>query len=453
MGLGLFGGGAAVARYLAERGARVTVTDLRDETMLEPALAELAGLDLRYVLGEHRARDFIACDLVVANPAIHPEHRQLINARRAGARVTSEIALFFDACPAAVIAITGTQGKSSTTSFLAQLLAASGRRTHLGGNIGRSLLGELPLMSADDVCAVELSSYQLETLPEQLERGRARSPIRAGAIVNVLSDHLERHGSREEYARAKLRLLEVIRPGGLALMPDDPLPVEFEAADDLELATCAELDLRIEAGEFRFGSEVLGRVADVPFAAPFQLDNLLKALGLAAVFGVPSTQLARALGGLQGLPHRLHEAGRIGRQVLWDNGVSTTPDSTISAILALPPGSAVLMGGQTKDLDLTPLLETLRQCESRVVLFGAARKTWPARFTAFGVEVAEAAGPEQALDWALATPAEQVLFSPACSSFDAYPNFQVRARALLAHARTRGLVEPNEALGARITDI
>src|SRR5262249_38087334 len=150
------------------QGARVTVTDLRSAEELAPSLRDLEGLPLRYVLGEHRLEDFTRADLVVANPAVAPGSAFLKAARAAGVRVTSEMALVLRACPARIAAVTGTQGKSSTCSTLAQLLAASGYCVHLGGNIGGSLLERSREMRAEDVAVVEISSYQLEALPDSI---------------------------------------------------------------------------------------------------------------------------------------------------------------------------------------------------------------------------------------------------------------------------------------------
>jgi UDP-N-acetylmuramoylalanine--D-glutamate ligase len=439
MGLGLFGGGAAVARHFARRGARVTVTDLRDEARLGPALRELADLDLRFVLGEHREEDFTGAALVVANPAVKPTSPWLAAARRAGVPVTSEIALFLDACPCPVLAISGTQGKSSTCSFLAQLLARGERRVHLGGNIGRPLLGHLDSIAAGDVCVVELSSYQLETLPDERTRARAESPILCAALVNILADHLERHGTREAYARAKLRLIELVRPGGTVVLPADALPVAYELPRDLKLLRHGTRDVGIEGGHFHLGAERLGRVDEVPLRAPFQLSNVALALGMARLAGAPVPALAAGLRELRGLPHRLDPVGELDGRPLWDNGVSTTPDSTLSALEALPSGAVLLLGGQVKQLDLAPLVATARAREARVVIFGAACATWPGAFRAAGLEVHIAAGPREALDVARALEGTSVLFSPACSSFDAYPNFKARADEFLEHAAGSGL--------------
>jgi UDP-N-acetylmuramoylalanine--D-glutamate ligase len=452
MGLGLFGGGAAATRFLAERGAQVTVTDLRDETQLEPAVRDLEGLDLELILGQHRPRDFSTCDVLVVNPAVPPSNAQIVNAFRAGARITSEIGLFLDACPARVLAITGTQGKSSSTHYLAQLLEAAGVRTFLGGNIGRSLLSELSEIQSTDVCAVELSSYQLENLPEHTLRTREQSPIHAAGIVNIHADHLERHGTRDEYARAKLRLTECIPPGGTLIMPRETLPDDFEVPEDIQTLVPGGPELRIEDGHFRLNSQSLGPVSTSPLQAPFQLDNLLVALGLAALQGASPELLARAIPELKGLPHRLQLLGKLGDCPLWDNGVSTTPDSTISALETLPEGLTVLIGGKTKALDLGLLLSTLTRRKSKVVLFGSATETWPLIFSRAGIKASLTYGPEEALEVALEQESSGILFSPACSSFDAYPNFQARARAFQAHAWSLGLVSSEEEERSRNSD-
>lgn len=440
MGLGLFGGGVGAARYLAKQGARVTVTDLRSETELAAAIAQLEGLGIEFVLGEHRTRDFTSTDLLVVNPAVRPNNRYVQNAYRAGVRISSEIALFLDACPARVVAITGTNGKSSTSSQLAQLLEQAGERVHLGGNIGRSLLSDLPRMRADDLCVLELSSYQLESLPEQLRGSRRDSRIEAAAILTIGSDHLERHGTREEYARAKLRLLECMAPGATLVLPGDPLPVSFVLPEDLDVLTAGSSALRIDGLEFRLGSKCLGRLLDSPFKVPFQQNNLLVALGLAATLGVAPGKLAAGLSTLQGLPHRLDLVGQLEGKPLWDNGVSTTPDSTISALDALPRGLCVLMGGRAKALDLAPLIECLQRRETRVVLFGEAGEAWGEVLNEAQVEHQVAPGPNAALELARELPIEGILFSPACSSFDAFPNFKARAEGFLAHASSLGLV-------------
>lgn len=448
MGLGLFGGGAAVARFLASRGARVTITDLRTEAELAPALSSLVDIDARFVLGRHDEADFSSSDLIVVNPAVPPTSRFLELARNSETELTSEIALFLESTPARVVAVTGTQGKSSTTNYLAQLLSATHElgRVYLGGNIGRSLLADLDHMTADDLCAVELSSYQLERLPEDLRSDRERSPIEVALVTNVLSDHLERHKTREAYARAKLRILEVLAPRGVALLPAEDLPGEFEPPRDVRVSSHpGKQFVRSESG-YEFAGELLAtRDHDARFVA-FQRDNLHLALAAARAMGAPLEGLNSAIATLRGLSHRLDLVGQLAGRRLWDNAVSTTPDSTLSAVEALPAGSTVMLGGKVKDIDLAPLISGLREREAHVVIFGAACDQWPQRFRDEGLAVHEASGACEALEVALGIGTGDLLFSPACSSFDAYPNFQARADEFLRAARRAGLASTEESL-------
>jgi len=421
MGLGLFGGGAAVARYLARSGARVTVTDLRTASELAPALAQLSDCDVRYVLGEHRKEDFRAAELVVANPAVPPSSPYLAAARDAGVPITSEAALFLDRCPARVAAITGTQGKSSCASFLAQILSGSGVRAWLGGNIGRSLLDVLDEMAPEHVAVIELSSYQLEVLPDQVARRGADSPVELAAVTNVLADHLERHGSRAAYARAKARVLELVRPGGTALLPAD-----FEGEPPPGVARLGPAP-RSEGEADRAAIEALGLPG-------FQHDNLRLALRAARCLGADEPATRAALAGTEAPPHRLEHLGTLRGRAIWDNGVSTTPDSTVSAMRALEPGFVLLCGGKDKRLPLEELVAVARARASRVVVFGAAAPAWVPLLRAAGVQTHAARGVEEGLALCLeqGREGEALLFSPAAASFDAWPNFRARALAFRA---------------------
>lgn len=430
MGLGSFGGGAGAARYLARLGARVTVTDRRPPEALESGLRALADLELELVLGEHRQADFERAEVVVVNPAVAPAHPLLARARAAGARLTSEIELFLEAVPAQVAAVTGTQGKSSTTHLLHSLLVASGRRALRGGNSGGSLLPELPALAPEDVVVLELSSYQLEALSP----GRLGARVQAAAVVNVLPDHLERHGTLEAYRAAKARLLDLTGPGGVAVLPAaDPalasLPVPGRRV--LFHEGPAETGLFLADGRFRLDDEVLGEVGELALPGTFQRTNALVALGLARLLGAPRDALAAAVPGLRGLEHRLQDLGTVrGRRVV-DNAVSTTPDSTVSALRSLPRGTLLVLGGRSKALALDELCAVARDLQAHPLCFGEASAELAEAFRSAGVTAETFADMRAAIDRAFApeVPGEVVLFSPACSSFDAFGNFEERARA------------------------
>jgi len=451
MGLGRFGGGLGAARYLAELGARVTVTDRRTAPELAGSLDALAPYvergAVRCVLGEHRERDFERAALVVPNPAVAPGHPLVERARAAGARVRSAVELLVEATPARIAAVTGTQGKSSTCTFLARLLEGGGGDVHLGGNIGGSLLAAAPRMGPDDTVVLELSSYQLEALAtDGPHRGRAV----AVGVTNVLADHLERHGTRERYAAAKRRLLEWIgRDGTAFLQLDDDVASAWTPARGrtVRFGAGADAELALEAdGAFRWAGETLGRCADLRVSGGFQRRNALLALGMARALGVAAEELAPRVARLAGLEHRLQDLGPHRGHRVWDNAVSTTPDSTAAALESLAGPLVLVCGGQAKSLALEPLAEAARGRARLVVAFGADAGRLARELTAAGLACRTCATVERAVELAFDAlrPGEELLFSPACASFDAYPNFEERARAFRA-ALPRRDAEPHEA--------
>jgi UDP-N-acetylmuramoylalanine--D-glutamate ligase len=437
MGLGLFGGGAAVSRWLAAQGAHVTVTDLRTAEELAPALRGLEGLPLRFVLGEHRTEDFTQAALVVANPAVPPRSPFLEAARATGATVTSEMALFLERCPARIAAVTGTQGKSSTCNTLAQLLTASGFRVHLGGNIGRSLLESTGEMRPQDVAVVEISSYQLEAFPGRLDTRGEPPHVEVVAVTNVLADHLERHGSVEAYAAAKRRILPLAAAaGGTAVLSAEDSRVARWSEPGLRRidffpTRASDAGLNRLDGRFRLDLEVLGRASDLHIHGDFQRENTLMALGIARILGARADVLANALPNVTALPHRLEDLGvRRGHRV-WDNGVSTTPDSTLSALASIAPGCTLMCGGKAKNLPLGELVDTVRARVRRTVVFGDAADLFGSAFRSAGIETWAAPTVEAAVAIAFERMEKgaELLFSPAAASFDAYLNFRERALA------------------------
>ncbi len=440
MGLGLFGGGAAVARHLVRRGARVTVTDLRNERDLAPALRALEGCDLRFVLGGHREEDFTRADAVVANPAVPPTSPWLRAARAAGVRVTSEMELFLDACPARIAAITGTQGKSSTCSMLHQLLEGAGLRARLGGNIGRSLIEDVDAMTADEIVVLEVSSYQLEALPEPLAFAGDGPRVEAACITNILPDHLERHGTLEAYASAKRRILDLAaRCGGWEVLSgEEPRLAAWRTAGarrvDVWPTRLSDQGLNLRDGRFRLHRETLGSVRDLALAGTFQRANALVAIGIARLLGADSDRLAAAVPALRGLPHRLEDLGLVRGHRVWDNGISTTPDSTLAVLDSVRPGCTLVVGGKGKGLPLEDLTRAARGRVRRVVAFGHSGAEFAQAFAEAGIEsaaVPDLAGAAEAAFEGLG-PEEEVLFSPACASFDQFLNFRDRALAFRA---------------------
>lgn len=439
MGLGLYGGGAAAARYLHGIGAEVTVTDLRGPEVLRDSLAEIEDLGLPCVLGEHRTADFDHGGWVVANPAVRPDNEFLRRAREHGAKITSETALFLAACRGQVHGITGTNGKSSTCRHLDRLLRAGGLGVHLGGNIGRSLLPELASIGVNDHVVLELSSYQLEALEGDplLEAvgGQAGIGLRSAAITNVGSDHLERHGTLEGYFAAKVSILGALAPGGTAFLPADDDRFQGVVHPGRRTVPWGPSGaVRVEGECFSSHGTPLGRVADLRLPGRAQRENVLLALGIAHGAGVDPKILAATLPKLEAPDHRLEDLGVFGGHRVWDDGVSTTPDSTLAALEAIDDVGVLLLGGQAKDLDFDPLFEEIARRDVLAICFGEAAPRLYAGLQPRGARSVVVAGLEDAVrrSFAELEPGQSLVFSPSCASFDAYRNVVDRARAFRA---------------------
>jgi UDP-N-acetylmuramoylalanine--D-glutamate ligase len=428
MGLGRFGGGIGAAQYLLGCGARVLGTDLRQAHELPEAIEALGHTAVELCLGRHDPADFETADVVVANPAVRPDHPLLERARQAGALVTSEVELFMAAARCNLVGITGTQGKSSTTTFVAQLLDAAGRRVHAGGNLGGSLLEHVAVLGADEWVVLELSSYQLEALASPPANARA---FRAVAVTNIELDHLERHGDLAGYAAAKRRILELAGDDTVAWLPDGPGPcADWRAVKgrverfDPQPGT---QDVVLADGERAPGPRSLGLPA-------FQAANLRLAYGLVRGLGLTLDEVRRGAARLSPPPHRLERLPDLGGAAVYDNGVSTTPDSTASALASLEAPVVLLVGGKLKDLPLAPLVEAARRNTRVAVTFGAAAEHLAAELARGGVRAEVGGDLRRAVAVAAGhvRPGDALVFSPACASFDAFPNFKERAASFRA---------------------
>lgn len=419
MGLGRHGGGVGVARWLAQQGAIVTVTDLADETALADSLAELRGAPVaRFQLGGHCERDFREADLVVVNPAVRPGDRWVQLAASAGAAITSEIELFMNHCRGRLVGVTGSNGKSTTAAMTAAMLEVDGRRTWLGGNIGRCLLGELDVIGEQDWVVLELSSFQLQWLSPH-----ARLP-EAAIVVNCTPNHLDWHGSWPAYVAAKQRLVAEQSPGGVTVLNDrDP---ETSCWDSL----------------------VRGRLAKPwsdenipPLAAPgaHNRANAACAAAAAEALGCSPTAVDRALREFRGLPHRLQLVSEIAGRRFYNDSMATTPESVIAAVEAFGPCAWFLVGGYDKGVDYSEMIGKLATSARGAAFYGAVRDKLAeliSRREGACERTVYAALPE-ALDWCWrrSQPGDAIVLSPGCASYDQFRDYRHRAATFVEAAR------------------
>ena len=421
-GLGRFGGGIAVARWLVDHGAKVLVTDQAPPEKLRESVQKLDGLPVEFRLGEQREADFTGADLVVASPAISPSSPYLRAARGAGVPVTTEIKLFVERCPATVVGVTGTKGKSTSTAMLGEILRTQ-FRTWVGGNIGRSLLADLGEIDKTHLVVLELSSFMLEYL------GDMRWSPHIALVTIVTRDHTEWHGSEQAYVEAKKNVVRYQRPDDFAVLcAEDAGSMSFAAA------TRARVMPYGIAGQRQFELRVPGRHNQL---------NAQGAFAAAELLGVTWEQARAALRDFRGLPHRLqlvHESQSGVRY--YNDSIATVPEAAVAALESFPPKRVIqVVGGYDKGLPLTAMCNALVERAKAVLCIGATGKQVAEVMAQAahqgGAAVYDCGDLPTAMKMArsVAAPGDVVLLSTGCASFDQFTNFEERGETFARLAR------------------
>ena len=439
MGLGLFGGGEGVTRFFCAHGAQVTVTDKRTPDVLAPSIERLAGLPVRWVLGEHREQDFTCADLVVPSPAIPRDTPLLELARDSGVALDTEMNLFWKYCPAKICAITGTNGKTTTTSLIGHLARAAWPATPVGGNLGRSLLPEVSCIHEDGWVVLELSSFQLEDLFALTRRPQV------SVITNVTPNHLDRHHSYENYLAAKRTILEPSSDPNTAVLNAEDARVRswyshqrrtlYFGRSGLVRPRASGVWVDIERGNvlLQHASEehVLFSFDDLSLPGTFNLLNAAAAAAAVIAMGVPIDGIAPAIRAFRTVEHRLEPFHEMGGVRFFNDSIATTPESTIAALDALGPRVVLICGGaRGGDRSYTALGQRIARQTHSVVLVGQTANDIAASIPTRGTRprVHRAATLEDAVRHALdtAVPGDRVVLSPACASYDMFVNYMER---------------------------
>ncbi|HUF65946.1 MAG TPA: UDP-N-acetylmuramoyl-L-alanine--D-glutamate ligase [Gemmatimonadaceae bacterium] len=441
--IGLARSGRAAATLLARRGKRVYASDVDDSAELRQLAARLRLLGVDAQLGGHDLDRITRASLVVASPGIAPEAPPLAAARAAGVRVVSEVSVALDALPRTqIVAVTGTNGKSTTTALIAHLLLATGRRASAAGNIGHAL-SELAL-EADppEWVALEMSSFQLHDTP-------GFSPT-VGVLTNLSPDHLDRYPGVAEYYADKRRMFSAATASSRWVTNADDASVQRMAAGvagtHYRFSLMREADAWYDVPErtlYLFGNRLCARDELALLGGHNVANALAAALGVAvcdndARDAALAVRLADGLRGFRGLPHRL-EVVREMNGVLWVNdSKATNVESARVALEAMVRPTVLLMGGRHKGEPYATLLEGVRRHVRRVIAFGEAAPLIAADLAAAGVPLENVEdGLEEVVARAAsaARPGDAVLLAPACSSFDMFRNYEERG------TRFRELVE------------
>ncbi len=365
MGLGLHGSGIASARYASQHGAVVRVTDLRSAEILSPSLESLSGLPIEYVLGEHRTEDFLWAEIVIHVPGIRRDSPYLQVARENGACIEQEIALFFEACPGKIIGVTGTRGKTTTTTLIYQTLRANGMKTVIGGNVsGVETLSLLPTISRETFVVLELSSWQLEGLaPHKI------SPC-VSVMTNIYPDHLDTYKGMEEYADAKANIFRYQHETDVAIFNYDNLWTRRLGEEAKSETWYTSLE---SWGSFvRHSTQVFPFLfSETPLRGKHNLENILLATTTARLLGVPDEVIGSTVRNFRGVAQRLEEIAIVKGVHYINDTTSTTPVAGRVALNAFDTSIVLVAGGNTKFLPLDDWPETIvKKCRDVVLLEG-----------------------------------------------------------------------------------
>jgi UDP-N-acetylmuramoylalanine--D-glutamate ligase len=422
LGLGRHGGGAAAALFAQAHGAHVTVTDALAEAQLQSQITALRAAGItQYRLGGHDLRDVDQADCVVVNPAVRPDHPLVRRARQRGVMIASEMEWFLRCYRAVVIGVTGTIGKSTTCAMIAHVLAGGRRRVWLGGNIGRSLLGQVEQISGDDLAVVELSSFQLQALPCGLRA------VDVAVVTSCGPNHLDWHRSSAHYFAAKQRLLEIQPTNGVAVLAGgDPVVASWRplARGRVELAG------ELPAAEL------------VKSYAPHDRRNAACAVAVAHTLGFAREDALARLRSFLPLPHRLQQIGQIEGVEFVDDSQATSPAAVRAALAAIDRRAWLVAGGRTKGVPLGELAETIVRGAAGVALFGEARHQLYDEITRRDPDFACCVTQHMrgATAWCIeaANTGDTVLLSPGMSSHDQFTDCEERGREFQACARRWG---------------
>lgn len=465
--------GTALARFLAACHARVTLSDAKPAQALGERLAQLAGLDVRLALGG-APLNLADLDVLFLSPGVPPNAPIVGQARELGLPLSSEPRLFTQVCAAPVVGITGSSGKTTTTALVGRMFACQGLETWVGGNIGEPLTERLLEPAGPDVAVLELSSFQLELFspdyqgPAVEERRTAASRVlsldgwspRVAAVTNITPNHLDRHPSMEDYARAKANIVRFQTPDGWAVLNrDDPRSygLRAEARGRVLLFSLRE---PVDEGGYRAGDRLLlrldgretdlCRVGQVPLRGAHNLANVLTAACCAMAGGATPEAMREAVRTFSGVAHRLEIVREVGGVTYVNDSIATSPERAIAALRAYREPLVLLAGGRDKNLPWEEWADLALQRARVVIAFGeaapiieaalaGARDRWPAGGDGLAsVERAVTMAEGVALAARLARPGDVVLLSPGGTSFDAFDDFEQRGQAFRDQVRGLG---------------
>ena len=429
--VGLARSGKEAARVMAQRGAVVTVTDKRPPSAFAAEIRELTRQKVGMELGQHREATFLKQDLIVVSPGVSWDMPHLVKARERGVNVVPEIEAASWYLQGPIVGITGSNGKTTTTSLLGKMVKASGLSTFVGGNIGVPLISAVDRTSPETVLVAELSSFQLEAI-------KTFRP-HVAVLLNLTPNHLDRHPSFEAYAAAKARIfLNQTEQDWAVLNADDPAVLKL-AQDIKSRKVFFSRRRSLPDGVFVSNGHIRYRVAnlermlletsDVFLRGAFNVENVLAAAAAACLVGAEFAALRSAVRDFPGVEHRLEYVRKIREVEFFNDSKATSVDATAKALTAFERGVHLILGGKDKGAPYGPLRPLIQGRVREILLIGAAAERIERELKDVAVTV-QAGDLETAVNKAFrnAVAGETVLLAPACASFDQFEDYEHRGR-------------------------
>src|SRR3954468_6485617 len=429
--VGLGRSGVASALFLQSQGARVTVSDAKSEDQLRDQIPTLLDAGIAVETGTHGERTFRNQDLIVVSPGVPVDAEPLVQARALGQPVIGEIELASQFLSGPIVAITGSNGKTTTTTLVGEIIAASGFKTLVGGNIGTAAISLAEQATADTIIVLEVSSFQLETI-------RAFRP-KVAVVLNVTPDHLDRHRTFAAYVDAKARIFENQQADDFAVLnADDPTCVELAGRTRAQVFWFSH-EHEVESGSFVRDGQIVFRgnglaqtvlaVPEIPLKGSHNLENVLAAVCAGALMGCALEKIRNAIVNFKAVEHRLEYVATIGGVEYYNDSKATNVDATMKALQSFPANIHLILGGKDKGSDYTMLNDLLRERVKSVYTIGAAAEKIQSHIKGT-TQIVSSGTIEAAVKQAssIAQPGDVVLLAPACASFDQFQNYEHRGR-------------------------
>jgi len=433
--VGLGKSGVASALFLKARGAQVTVSDTKSGDELRNEIPVLLDHGITVETGKHGDRTFRGQDLIVVSPGVPVDAPPLVQARALGEAVIGEVELAAQFLPGPIVAITGSNGKTTTTTLIGEIMTAAGFPALVGGNIGTPAISLADRAKPETVIVLEISSFQLETI-------RTFRP-KVAVVLNVTPDHLDRHRTLEAYVDAKARIFENQQASDFAVLnADDPTCVAMASRTRAQVywfsrqkevqqgawVRDGNIVFRDGRGDHNAQQREVMQGSEVPLKGAHNLENVLAAVCASALMGCAPDKIRQAVRDFKAVEHRLEFVATIRGVDYYNDSKATNVDATIKALESFPANIHLILGGKDKGTDYTVLNELLRQRVKRVYTIGAAAAKIESQIK--NVEVVHAETLENAVRKAnrVAQPGDVVLLAPACASFDQFKNYEHRGQ-------------------------